>query len=294
MAARNRRRRRRRRGGGFILTLLTICVVVAAIVMSGTVFLKVAEISVTGSEKYDAKEIIETSGIETGDNMFMINKFDVANRILDKYPYIESIKIRRKLPDKFIFQIKEREPAAYIENSGNRWLIDKYGYLLEMLSGEDEVKVPKISGIGITTPQAGERIIPENENQLLPLCEVLSALKTSELLGNVGRIEVGKLYDVKIVYGDRFLISLGDTEELSRKIEMLHAVIGELNEFDKGTIDVSEVKKARFKPNTNIDLSEKIQTPRYSENEDAEGEIEESETVENEEEQTEDEAVENN
>ena len=284
MAARNRRRRRRRRSGGFILTLLTICIVVAAIVMSGTVFLKVAEISVTGSERYDPKEIIATSGIETGDNMFTINKFDVANRILDKYPYIESIKIRRKLPDKFVFQIKEREPAAYIENSGNRWLVDKYGYLLEMLSGEDEVKVPKISGIGITTPQAGERIIPENENQLLPLCEVLSALKTSELLGNVGRIEVGKLYDVKIVYGDRFLISLGDTEELSRKIEMLHAVIGELNEFDKGTIDVSEVKKARFKPNTNIDLSEKIQTPRYSENEDAEGEIEESETVENEEE----------
>lgn len=262
MATRNRRRRRRRRrNGGFILTLLTICIVVAAIVMSGTVFLKVADISVSGSTRYDSKDIIATSGIETGDNMFMINKFDVANRILEKYPYIESIKIRRRLPDTFLFNIKEREPAAYIENAGNRWLIDKNAYLLEMLSSEAETVVPKISGAQITTPQAGARIVLKNENQLMPLCEVLSALEFSELSKNVRRIEIEKLYDIRIVYEDRFLVSLGDTEELTRKIEMLKAVLNELAEFDKGTINVSAIKEARFKPNSKIDLSEKSQTP---------------------------------
>ncbi|MBQ8004377.1 MAG: hypothetical protein IJ299_04725 [Oscillospiraceae bacterium] len=38
---------------------------------------------------------------------------------------------------------------------------------------------------------------------------------------------------------------------------MLRAVIGQLNDFDKGTINVSAVKEARFRPDTGIDLSEK-------------------------------------
>ncbi len=258
MAARRHRRRRRRKSGGFFLSFLTFCIVIAAIVMSVTVFLKVAEIHVSGTTRYDSEKIIEISGIETGDNMFMINKFDVAERILEEFPYIEQIKIRRKLPDTFTFEITERIPAAYIMSDGNRWLIDKKGYILEMLEADSEVKLPKIAGAEVVTPHVGGALILKNEAQLAPLCEVLSALEFAQLSPNIVRIEIDKLYDINLVYGDRFLVSLGDTEQLGKKIEMLRAVIGELAEFDKGTINVSAVKEARFKPDSNIDLKEKV------------------------------------
>ncbi len=257
MAARKYKRRRRRRGGGFILSLLTFCIVIAAIVMSVTVFLKVSDIVVSGETRYEAKDIIQTSGIEIGDNMFMINKFEVADRILEKYPYIEQIKIRRRLPDTFTFEITERVPAAYVMADDLRWLIDKKGYILERIGNDETVNVPKISGVEVVTPYAGGELVLKNEAQLLPLREVLGSLSHSGMVANVARIEIDKLYDIKIIYGDRFLVSLGDTTELPRKIEMLKAVIGQLAEFDKGTINVSAVKEARFKPNTNIDLSEK-------------------------------------
>ena len=256
MAARKYKRRRRKRGGGFILSLFTFCIVIAAIVMSVTVFLKVAEIEVSGTTRYEAADIIQTSGIKTGDNMFMINKFDVAEKILDRYPYIEQIKIRRRLPDKFTFEITERTPAAFVIADDNRWLIDKKGYILERIGNDEVVKVPKISGVEVVTPRAGGELILKNEAQLLPLREVLNSLSLSGMTENTTRIEIAKLYDIKIIYGERFLVSLGDTTELPRKIEMLKAVIGELADFDKGTINVSAIKEARFKPNTNIDLSE--------------------------------------
>jgi len=256
MAARKYKRRRKRRGGSFILSLLTFCIVIAAIVTSVTVFLKVAEIEVSGTTRYDPQAIIETSGIKTGDNMFMMNKFEVAERILDRYPYIEQIKIRRRLPDTFTFEITERTPAAYVMSGENRWLIDKKGYILEML-GDEEVKLPKICGTEVLTPHTGSEVVFKNEAQLQPLREVLHALSVAEMTENVKRIELAKLYDISIVYEDRFLISLGDTTELARKIEMLKAVLGELSEFDRGTINVSAIKEARFKPNANIDLSEK-------------------------------------
>lgn len=257
MAAKRRSRRRRRKSGGFILSFLTFCIVIAAIVMSVTVFLKVADIYVSGTTRYEHEKIIEASGIKTGDNMFLLNKFEVAERILDEFPYIEQIKIRRKLPDTFTFEITEREPSAYVMAEGNRWLIDKKGYLLEMLGDDAETKLPKISGIEVMTPRAGGQLVLKNEDQMSPLCEVLTSLDFAGMTADIARIELDKLYDIKLIYGDRFLVSLGDTGELSKKIEMLRAVISELAEFDRGTINVSAVKEARFKPDTKIDLSEK-------------------------------------
>ncbi len=273
MAARRYKRKRRRKNGGFILSFLTFCVVIAAIVMSVTVFLKVAEIEVSGTTRYDHKRIIEVSGIESGDNMFMINKFDVAEKILSEFPYIEQIKIRRRLPDTFTFEITERAAIAYVIAEDSPWLIDKKGYLLERILPDAEIKLPKISGAEVITPYAGGPLVLRNEAQLAPLCEVLTALSFAGIAEEVSRIEIDKLYDINLVYGDRFLVQMGDTEQLSKKIEMLRAVIGELTEFDRGTINVSAVKEARFKPNAKIDLSEKAEqaTPQPETVEDDEG-----------------------
>lgn len=257
-----RRRRRKRRGGNAFLSLLTFCVVIGAIITSVTVFLKVAQVEVTGSTRYEPKDIIETSGIKTGDNMFMINKFEVAGKILDRYPYIEQIKIRRRLPDTFTFEITERVGVAYIEFYGNRWLIDSNAYILEMLPKDTEATVPKITGALAVTPRTGIELILENEDQLPVLKEVLVALRYTNMIEKISRIELGKLYDINLVYDNRFLVALGDATLLSKKIEMLRAVIAQLTDFDKGTINVSAVKEARFKPDANIDLSEKGFVPQ--------------------------------
>lgn len=265
MAARKQKRRRRRRGGNFILSLLTFGIVVGAIITSITVFLKVAEIQVSGTTRYEASDIIATSGIKSGDNLFAVNKFDVAERILDEYPYIEQIKIRRKLPDTFTFEIVERVPAAYIEASGQRWLIDGNAYIVELLGENISVKVPKVTGCVVLTPEVGSELMLENADQLTALKEVLTSLRKTEMTDKTARLDIGKLYSINIVLGDRFLVELGDSQELPAKIRMLNAVLSELGEYDKGTINVSAIKEARFRPDINIDLSEKSETPATNE-----------------------------
>lgn len=268
MAGRKYKKRRKRRGGSFVLSLLTFAVVVGAIITSVTVFLKVADIEVSGTTRYEASDIIATSGIESGDNLFAINKFEVAERILDEYPYIEQIKIRRRLPDTFTFEIVERVPSAYIEGEGSRWLIDNNAYIVELLAKDAAVKVPKITGCEVVTPREGSDLILKNEDQLVALREVLTSLRKTEMTDKTVRVDMGKLYAINIVMGDRFLIELGDSQELSAKIRMLNAVLSELGEYDKGTINVSAIKEARFRPDINIDLSEKIavQEPSAEEN----------------------------
>lgn len=239
------------------MSLLTFLIVVGAIITSVTVFLKVANIQVTGNTKYTSEEIVAESGIKVGDNMFMVNKFDVADRILKKYPYIEQIKIRRHLPDTFTFEITERTPAGYVVSDGNRWLVDKNAYILEMIPEGTNVSVPKVVGAEVLAPSVGARLVLKNEDRMKALKEVLGALCETGLCPNVGRIEISKLYSINLIYANRFRVNLGDASELTKKIEMLKAVINELNDFDKGEINVSAIKEARFRPNNDIDLSEK-------------------------------------
>ena len=263
-------KKHRRRSGSFIWSLFTFCIVIGAIVAAVTVFLKVADVQVSGSTRYSAEDIVKTSGIETGDNMFMINKFEVANAILEEYPYIEQIKIRRKLPDTFTFEITERIAVAYVEVSRTRWLIDSNGYILEMVAKGEETKVPKVSGCEVVTPRAGSELVLKQEEQLPVLKEVLATLRYTGMYRDINRIEIGKLYDINLVYGNRFLVALGDTSSLSKKIEMLRAVIAELTDFDKGTINVSAVKEARFRPDANINLAEKTQATESNPTEETE------------------------
>ena len=55
-----RRRRRKKRNGSFVLSLLTFLIVIGAIVASVTVFLKVAEVQVSGSVRDPAADIVES------------------------------------------------------------------------------------------------------------------------------------------------------------------------------------------------------------------------------------------
>ena len=75
MAARkNRNRQRRRRGRfGFLYKLLSFLVIFAAILVGCVVFFRVNEVIVTGNSRYSDQEVIAASGVELGDNLFLVN-----------------------------------------------------------------------------------------------------------------------------------------------------------------------------------------------------------------------------
>ena len=103
MARRRHSNRRRRRGNfGFLYKLLSVLVICAAVVMALTLFFRVDTIEVTGTERYTEKDVIEASGIQLGDNLFLLNKYEAARSIAEQLPYIdiEDIRIRRELPDR--------------------------------------------------------------------------------------------------------------------------------------------------------------------------------------------------
>ena len=85
---RNSNRRRRRGSSGFLYKLLSVLVTCAVIVVALTLFFRVETIVVTGTERYTQEEVAAASGLKLGDNLFLLNKPTVNQRIREALPYV--------------------------------------------------------------------------------------------------------------------------------------------------------------------------------------------------------------
>ncbi len=246
---RNTRRRRRRRGAKIFWTLVTFIIVAGAIIASLTVFLKVARIDVEGISRYTSEEIIETSQIQEGDNLFGINEFAVRDRILADYPYIEDVRITRRLPDGFLFTVTERTPCGYIEANDCKWIVDSKGFLLERIEKEEEAAGAIIvSAEELVSPVAGEEINWQTAEKKNVLVTMLAALREKNMLEKVSKADVSELYAVRFVYDNRLTVNIGSAENIEKKLNMFEAVLPQLAPTDRGQINLSNIGEARFTP----------------------------------------------
>ena len=99
MAARKPHKHRRGKGRlGKVIQLLFVLALLGAMTVGATVFFQVEQVVVTGNNRYTQEEIVAATGIQTGDNLFRMNKFAIQDHVLEEMPYLEDILIRRKLP----------------------------------------------------------------------------------------------------------------------------------------------------------------------------------------------------
>jgi len=103
-------------------------------------------IEVTGNDRVTKSSILNTVD-KNGDllrnkNIFMFSKKDVEEKI-KKNPYIDVVEVDRKLPNKIVVKIQEKEIFVTLKNGDNYCYIDRDGNLLEELKGTNESKNDK-------------------------------------------------------------------------------------------------------------------------------------------------------
>jgi hypothetical protein len=155
MSRRNQPFRRHRTRGRFraLYTLLSAVLICAAIVGGSIVFFRVRTVEVSGASRYTQSELIAASGIQDGDNLFLINKFSVVPSMFKRLPYLDTIMIRRRLPDTMVITVTECTPAAVLETESGGWLMDKRTKLLEQAAGS----YPRVIGLTPLSSTASPR-----------------------------------------------------------------------------------------------------------------------------------------
>lgn len=241
--ARNRYHNRRRRGrGGFLYKLLSMILICAAIIAAMTLFFRVEAIEISGQVRYRESEIYEAAAVETGENLYLLNKHEVANRIIEALPYIETVRINRKLPSTLVIEVQEcGEPVAVLQEDGV-WLISIQGKIVERKEMVLESDYVLVSGMELLSPSVGTRmaVAVEKEPQQESLLALLKELEACGMLGDTDRIRMEDPESLYIDYADRFTIKLGYHVDYEYKLRALQAALADskIQQNMTGTFDL--------------------------------------------------------
>ena len=259
----------------FLLGLVTVVAIVLALSLGMSIFFKVENILVSGTHKYTAWDIKEASGIREGDNLLTLGKARVGGKIVAQLPYVDQVRIGIKLPDTVNIEITELDILYGIQGSDNSWwIINAQGRVLDRTTGIVAENYTKILGVRIADPIVGEYAVavaeetqptvdpeattdvttPEGETETAPTApietvdaaeqmnlalNIVRHLEDNGIIGEVTSVDVGNLYDLQILYDNRYEVLLGDGSQLSYKIRAMKEAAMQMSDYQQGILDVS-------------------------------------------------------
>jgi cell division protein FtsQ len=240
------------------LQLITILAIALAFSLGVSIFFKVENITVSGTNRYSAWTVAEASGIQKGDNLLFFGRAGAQVRIKQALNYVENVRIGIKLPGTVNIFIEE-VPVVYSvkDHDGNWWIMTSDGKLLEKANGAEAGNHTVIEGVVLNDPAEGGQAtaweappeldtegnpIPSattNADRLKAALLIAQQLERNEILGEAASIYVESLQQLKVQYGSRYEVRLGDVSEMDGKIAAMKSAIAQMGEFQTGILEVS-------------------------------------------------------
>ena len=219
-----------------ILMLLGIIIGGVIYAMLSPIF-NIKNITVTGNSKISSETIISLSGLSIDQNIFNFWSNDIKEAVKQN-AYIDTVEVKRKLPDSIEINVKERT-ATYMITLGNAYVyINNQGYILEITS--KKLEVPLLIGYNTAAEEIveGNRLNETDLEKLNDILKIMEAASSSN--SNIGSL----ITQIDISDGNNYILSmpeekktiyLGDTTNLSTKILWIDKFLDE-EKKNEGTI----------------------------------------------------------
>lgn len=252
MAARKKTRGRRRNRGrfSFLYVLLSFLLIAAALVVGSVVFFRADTITVRGNSRYTAEEIISAAQVETGDNLFRLNRRQITQRIYTALPYIRDASILPSFPSELIITVTESSSAASIQGPEGWFLLDARGKLLEAGPEALKSKAAPVTGLTPQDPAVGAwlTVLPEEKAKLDGMAALLSALEKHQMLPELRSVDLSASNQITFRYTDRFTVKIPMSCDFDYKIRTLEYVLNSLEENESGLIDLTPPRETHVIP----------------------------------------------
>lgn len=243
-----RRKRRRNKIIGYSLAIATVAAV--AVILSLTVFFKIETVAVTGDEIYNNEQIIQASGLQTGDSMFLFDKDSVEASIETVLPYVEIAEIKRSVTGTLTINITAAAASLSIDTGDGYILLNSSGKVLEdgVTVINDDISVLRTSAV--LSASSGSIIQLENEKDLETAVQIKKYIDEYEI-SKISEIDVTDYSDIRLTYDNRIVLKIGVPSDLGDKIDFIKATL-EKHEAEepafRGTIDFTVENKAYINP----------------------------------------------
>ena len=204
----------------------------------------VSEITVEGNSTLTAEEIISTSGIHKGQNIFRMNT-KKSEKKLESLPYVDDAKIVKKFPAKIKIVIDESTEDIIIDTPNEFIVATIDGKVLYKTTDVTEVPVPIVQGITVTDAEPSKKIKASDEETKATNIEYIKCFFGSDYWSEIDVFDVSDPANFMMVMRSGMRVTFGpiDTiESLQRKIQMMDAIIAQVKPTERSYLDLTTDK----------------------------------------------------
>ena len=234
-----------------IICTAVLLILISAVIACFFIF-RIKEISVKGSEKYTEEELIQAAGIEKNANLIIKRISDIERSLRSAYPSLEDVKIVKKYPDRLEITVTDSEELYYIELGSDCFTVTDDLRVTSQRSAPPEGTVELKSG-NIVSAVVGEYLVFKYDTDYNYLKELLENIRFHKISEHINRIDAGKKFEIKLKYDDRFIIEIGDSENVATKLTLAESYISSLKDTDRGIIYATGLESGSFKPSNDIE-----------------------------------------
>lgn len=206
-------------------TILISALIAAIIFFMMSPLFNIVEINITGNSKISKETIISLSEIKIGDNIYKNNKKEVRNKIKQN-AYIESVNIKRIIPNKLEITVKERTATYMLEYANSFAYINNQGYILEI--SDTPLDIPIIKGYTTVQEelQEGKRLIKEDLDKLETVLKIREMVQSNGITAQINVVDISNKQNYTLQMNEeKKTIYLGDASSLSNRMLYLKAAL---------------------------------------------------------------------
>ena len=219
-AGKKQRKAKKRRKITPFLIVVSVFIFAAAVYLCLTMLFNVDRINIEGNTLYEELDLIETSGIEKGENLFEVDTVYAEDKLYSVYSYIEEVEVKRAFPNAVNIKIVEAIPFSVIEEADGYTLVSAGGKVLER--GLEEVPRGMLSVRGLST-------ITSTEDDIKRMDLMKKIIGTMQKLGmeNYNFLDLSDTLEITMIYDNRVKVNLGNELEMDYKLQFADNVITE-------------------------------------------------------------------
>lgn len=254
-------KKKKRKITGAAIRRTVLMIVALVLILAVTVFVisfvmfRVTEITVRSTINKD--KVIAVSGLKTGDPVIFLNKAEIENNIKNAYPYVTRVDISENFAGEVELRLHESTPVFYAKVYNKYITLTSDLTVLEIFGSKDEAvnsneeKLTEFVTEDIIYAISGEMIKfgRSGYDKLVPI--FIENLVSTPQFEEVSLVDVSSRFNYTIIYNNQLEVNLGKDKNTAEKMQFLEKISEKLD-GEKGELDLSDVSKAYFIPNEEL------------------------------------------
>lgn len=208
-----------------VMVIVFLGIAIGFIGMSGV--FRITMIEVEGNSILSEEQIISFSGLEKGMNLFAISSHEILEKVKEN-PYIDTVQIKRCLPDKVKLVVEERQPEYALPLANSFIYINRKGYILEI--SNKAPSVPIILGCTTDLSNIKEKDqLEENDLQKMSMViKIMESACNQKMEDWITKIDISNEENYTLYLENQGKIAyLGTGTELNTRFLYIKAILKE-------------------------------------------------------------------